>query len=86
MTRNKYGTGSVRQTGPQRWQIRWSDGVDPFTGDHVRRSETIHGTKTDANRALSARIAHRGRNTRVTLGTLLDATLPEPRIADATRD
>ena len=75
MTRNKYGTGSVRQTGPQRWQIRWSDGVDPFTGDHVRRSETIHGSKTDANRALAARTAARGRMSRVTLGTLMLAVM-----------
>ena len=85
MTRNKYGTGSVRQTGPNRWQIRWSEGVDPFTGNHIRRSETVHGTKTDANRMLAARTASRGRTARVTFGQLLDATLPALRVADVTR-
>ena len=86
MGRNKYGTGSVRETGTNRYQIRWSDGIDPFTGDHLRRAETIHGTKTDANRALAARIAARGKMSRVTFGQLVDATLPTLRVADVTRD
>jgi integrase len=85
MTRSRYGTGSIRQTGPARWQIRWSDGVDPFTGKPVHRSATVHGTKTEANRQLAARTAARSRS-RITFGQLLDAALPELRVADVTRD
>lgn len=87
MTRARYGTGSIRQTGPGRFQLRWSEGVDPFTGAHLRRTETVHvKTRTEANRILSARIAARGRSSAMTVGQLLDSTLPQLPIADSTRE
>lgn len=86
MSRGKYGSGSVRQRGPQRWQLRWSEGVDPFTGERVVRSETVNAaTKTEANRMLSARIAATGKTSRMTLGQLIDVTLDQLDVAPITK-
>ena len=55
MSQNKRarGTGSVRQRGPGRWQLRWESG----SGRHRRHhSETVHGTKAGAESALRERI------------------------------
>ena len=55
MSQNKRarGTGSVRQRGPGRWQLRWESG----SGRHRRHhSETVRGTKSDAESVLRERL------------------------------
>lgn len=57
MARRPWGSGTIRKLGPDKWQIRWSLGTDPFTGKHLRRAETLHGvTKAEAQRILEQRV------------------------------
>lgn len=92
--RATYGQGSVIQRGPRKFTIRWSEGKDPFTGRHIRRTMTLHDvTLTEARRVLALKTAayHERRNagmpaiSRMTLGQLLEIALPELDIAEATR-
>lgn len=85
--RARYGDGSITQSGPGRYRIRWSEGVDPFTGKHIRRHETIDAKNvTEARRELKLRTSRRHRPTRLTLGDLLDLTLPQLGVAERTRE
>lgn len=87
MARATYGGGSVKQVGPGRFQIRWSEGIDPFTGKHVRRSETIIAKNlTDARRELRYRTSRRRKVSRMTLGDLIEAALPQVADSDRTRE
>jgi integrase len=36
--------------GPNRWRLTWELGRDPLTGRRRQRTETVHGTKRDAER------------------------------------
>ncbi len=83
--RASYGGGSIKQTGPNRFQIRWSDGADLFTGKHRRRAETLTGvTKTEARRILAERVGGRGRGSDATLADVL-SLVDRLAVADATR-
>ena len=85
--RATYGQGSLTQLGPRKFRLRWSEGKDPFTGKHLRYTLTIDDIpKRDAQRELAARVAGRRLTSRMTLGELIDATLPQLDIADSTRD
>lgn len=82
-----YGDGSVTVKGDGRYQLRWSEGTDPFTGKHRRRTETITAKNlSDARRELKARTSARKKLSRVTFGELLDLTLPQLPIAGVTRE
>lgn len=67
--------GSIRQRG-KAWELRAYGGTDPTTGRERRVSRTFHGTRTEANRALTSLLAeldaggHRG-PTGATFGDLL---------------
>lgn len=83
--RRQYGTGSVEKIGHNAYKIRWSEGSDPFTGKHIQRSERLHGvTKSQAEQILAQRRAVRRRTTRMTLGQLLGAALPELDVTPGT--
>lgn len=85
--RSGYGDGSITQSAPGRYRIRWSEGVDPFTGKHIRRHETIDAKNlTEARRELKLRTSRRHRPTRLTFGDLLDLTLPQLGISERTRE
>ena len=43
--------GSIRQTGPDRWQVRVSAGRDPHSGRYRYVHRTVQGGKRDAQRA-----------------------------------
>jgi len=43
--------GSIRQTGPDRWQVRVSAGRDPLSGKYRYVHRTVQGGKRDAQRA-----------------------------------
>jgi integrase len=43
--------GSIRQTGPDRWQVRVSAGRDPLSGRYRYVHRTVQGGKRDAQRA-----------------------------------
>jgi len=70
MSTRDYGTGSLNQVGPDRWQLRWYTAPDPMTGRRSRRSMTVHGTKRDAAR----RLATLASSTRVDAHTITLAT------------
>jgi integrase len=82
-----YGAGSCEQVAPDRWRLRWSEGVDPFTGKHQRRTETISAKSAkDARRELASRTSARRTLSRVTFGDLLDLALPQLPISERTRE
>lgn len=84
--RATYGQGSVIQRGPRKYTIRWSEGKDPFTGKHIRRTLTLHDvTLTEARKILAAKTAARRATTRMTLGDLLDVCLDQLDITEVTR-
>lgn len=68
-------TGTLRQRGPNAWEMRVSTGRDPLTGHYRQVTRTVHGTKTQAKRALGelAEEVAKGRHTGTdaTLGTLV---------------
>lgn len=81
--RATYGAGSAEQVGPDRWRLRWSEGADPFTGKHRRRTETITATSAkEARRELAARTSARQR---LTLGQLVDEALEKASDQDRAR-
>jgi integrase len=85
MNRRDYGTGTVTAKGAGRWQLRWSEGVDPYTGRRIQRSATFVGSKTEANRELARRAAVGQRSTRMTVGEVADLALDALDIAESTR-
>ncbi len=40
--------GQIIARGQRKWLVRWHLGQDPGTGKYRYKSETIHGTKRDA--------------------------------------
>lgn len=50
----RYGTGSIRARGKNVWQIRLSAGTDAVTGERLTVTETVRGTKADAQDRLDA--------------------------------
>lgn len=47
------GDGSIASAGRGKWRIQLSLGRDPVTGKYNRVTETVHGTKADARKALA---------------------------------
>ncbi|MEM8619274.1 MAG: tyrosine-type recombinase/integrase [Actinomycetota bacterium] len=87
MGRAAYGAGSVVDKGGGRYQLRWSEGRDPFTGEHRRKAETITAPTMKAARAeLAKRVAARGTRSDMTVGQLIDVALEQIPIADVTRE
>lgn len=85
--RATYGQGSVIQRGPRKYTIRWSEGRDPFTGKHIRRTLTLHDvTLTEARQILATKTAARRATTRMTLGQLLDTTIDQLDVTERTRE
>lgn len=82
-----YGAGSDPvKVGPDRWRLRWSEGTDPFTGKHRRRTETISAKSiTEARKELQARTSKRHTPSRLTFGGLIDVTLLQLPISERTR-
>lgn len=69
------------------WELRWSDGPDPFTGKPRKRSATVQARNiTDARAELAKRKGKRRGSARLTFGELLDTALPALPIAASTRD
>lgn len=65
MARRPWGSGTIKPIVSHGktigYQVRWSLGVDPFTGRQVRKAESHHGiTKAQARRILEQRIEARG--------------------------
>jgi integrase len=84
--RAEYGAGSVKQIAPGRYELRWSQGTDPFTGQHRRRTERITAPSLKAARQeLAARTSQRRVHSRMTFGDLLDLTLPQLRVKENSR-
>jgi integrase len=48
--------GGIKLIRPGVWEIRWSHGRDPQTGERLRPTKRIEGTKKDAQRALTAEL------------------------------
>ena len=87
MARRPWGSGTIVQRGKDKYLIRWSLGTDPFTGKQMRRAETLHGvTKAEAQRVLNQRQAAKRRSSRITLGEVIDVTLPELQVNESTRE
>ncbi|MGH2682726.1 MAG: tyrosine-type recombinase/integrase [Actinomycetota bacterium] len=66
--RRGYGDGTVRQQGRRSWQIRVPLGADPLTGAWLRHTETITGTKAEAERRRRELRLERDRGTLATPG------------------
>lgn len=49
--------GSIRQRGPDEWQVRVSAGRDPASGRYRYVSRTVHGGKRQAQRAAAELVA-----------------------------
>jgi len=86
MSRRDYGTGSITKRDAGGWLLRWSEGMDPVTGQRVRRAKTFRGTKTEAQRELQRLTAVRRGDTRLTVGQLIDVVLPNLPIAETTME
>lgn len=64
------------ERGEDAWQVQASAGSDPITGNRIRRTRLVHGTRADAERALTALLAEideRPQATEGTVGYLLEA-------------
>lgn len=59
MSRKDYGSGSIAERSPGRWQVTVSSGRDPRTGKRQRRRFTVRGVRRDAQRALREALQQR---------------------------
>lgn len=59
MSRQDYGSGSIVERGPGRWQVTVSSGRDPRTGKRQRRRFTVRGVRREAQRALRQALQER---------------------------
>ena len=80
MSREDYGSGSIAERSPGRWQITVSSGRDPRTGKRQRRRFTVRGARRDAQRALREALQQRDSGLvasadKVTVGEWLTAWL-----------
>lgn len=76
--------GSITRRGERRWLVRLFEGVDGASGKRRYRSETVHGTKKQAERVLQRMIEERSlglRSGRQSLGEYLDEWLDRKRSA-----
>ncbi len=72
--------GQIIARGERKWLVRWHLGQDPSTGTYKYKSETIHGTKRDAQKKLNAVLRSRDLGTyvepaRISLNHYLDKWL-----------
>lgn len=91
MWRRRGVTGSLRQIGDNKWELRVSLGADPVTGRYRQKSKTVRGTRRAAEKALAAlvtdaerQVLHVGPD--VTIATLLAMWLDGAHLADSTRN
>jgi integrase len=61
MSREDYGSGSIRERSPGHWQVTIAVGRDPSTGRRRRERFTVRGTRSDAQRAKRERLQERDR-------------------------
>jgi integrase len=66
MSRQDYGSGSIAERSPGRWQVSIGMGRDPSTGKRRRHRFTIQGTRRDAQRALRETLRQRDHGIAVT--------------------
>ncbi len=59
MSRQDYGSGSIAERSPGRWQVTVSSGRDPRTGKRQRRRFTVLGVRRDAQQALREALRQR---------------------------
>jgi integrase len=84
----KARTGTISQRGENRWRLQVTPEPDPLTGQRRRLSETIIGTRREANRALQHLIEESGARLAQetnTVATLLDAFMNTATLAATTR-
>ena len=72
--------GQIIARGERKWLVRWHLGQDPSTGKYKYKSETVHGTKKDAQRKLNSVLRSRDLGTyvepsRISLNHYLDKWL-----------
>jgi hypothetical protein len=53
------GQGSIRQRGPQHWELKFDLGRDPASGKRITRYVTFHGTKREAQAELNRLLTRR---------------------------
>ena len=77
--RRDHGSGTLISRGEDRWLLRIDYGRDPLTKQRVRRSQTVIGSKTVAQRRMRELLAERdsdaGIPSRLTLGEWLEEWL-----------
>jgi integrase len=59
------GQGSIRQRGPQHWELKFDLGRDPASGKRITRYVTFHGTKREAQAELNRLLTRRSEGTYV---------------------
>lgn len=84
MSRRDYGSGSIRERTPGRWQVSVELGWDPQTRKRRRRRFTMAGTRRDAQRALTEALRQRDHGMvvtpdRITVGEWLTRWLERHR-------
>lgn len=65
--------GSLKETSPGVWRVRYDAGTDPATGKRLQRNATVHGGKRAAEARLRTLLAEADKpvGSRMTLGALL---------------
>lgn len=82
-----YGSGSIKEVRPGVYRLRWHAGVDPFTHQPIRRSETFTGTKKAANQRLHQLVTSRtGLATTGTLRHLIEVWERDAAVSKATME
>jgi integrase len=59
------GQGSIRQRGPQHWELKFDLGRDPATDRRITKYVTFHGTKREAQAELNRLLTRRAEGTYV---------------------
>ena len=55
-----YGSGSIKQVGPNTWRLRWRSGYDPLTDRYVAKQETFQGNSRAAQKRLALLVSQTG--------------------------
>ena len=82
-----YGTGSARKLPSGNYQLRWVEGVDPFSGQKIVRTETVEARNiSEARKMVGRRASAKKVTSRILLGQLIENTLPDLPVAETTRN
>jgi hypothetical protein len=84
----KARTGTIAQQGENRWRLQVTPAPDPLIGSRRRLSETVLGTRREADRALQHLIEEAGARVSQetnTVATLLDPFMNTASLAATTR-